>query len=678
MLALVCALTLAAGAPRAQETFSSDTWIPADNTAGAALVAGDAEARLALEGGRGAELAWGKAFESWSRALRESEPGAVVPTGARDGLGLPVAELAELWPDLDGTFQRRHESIEYALLRRISGLPEAARDSWREQQEPLAEAALRAASPEPGVRARDLAAIERGFPATRTAARAALARFDLAFEEGRTRVARSWLERSARHARLAQAADLETALEVRRSALPTAPLRQPAGWESASELKPTAQHTLVLPNYTKPRAFARIDGPAGVTRLDGERLVVQTSDRVWVFTPRSEDRAFEPWLVASELGSASPRNADRPGRDWPLLPTSDGEHLYIVASRADGVTSNFVQRLRPPRDLDLPEVLWSLGGDGLYGPEGLRAPLEEVLGPGLFEFQPGPVLAGDLLLVQARQWTQTERDGLRQVNSPGEARAWLIALETSSGRPRWMRQVCRGTDVLTDLGARFGRGELIRTPAEPLTLLDQRVFVGTNLGACALYDLADGRLVWSLFTRRRSPERPGWQASGPAPVDWQEPGAPRLLWAPSDAHELCVLRAGLDFDPGVGPLLARPPLPIGEAERLVGGDADLALVYGRAGARRTLSAHELSTARRYDSVFLGQEERFLGRALVTPEQVLCSTDRGLYRFDRRRELYLESVQALTLEPEWAAGGLWDLGARVVLLASGGMFVFAAR
>jgi hypothetical protein len=139
-----------------------------------------------------------------------------------------------------------------------------------------------------------------------------------------------------------------------------------------------------------------------------------------------------------------------------------------------------------------------------------------------------------------------------------------------------------------------------------------------------------------------------------------------------------VLRAGLDFDPGSGPLLARPPLPIGEAERLVGGDADLALVYGRAGARRTLSAHELSTGRRYDSVFLGQEERFLGRALVTPEQVLCVTDRGIYRFDRQRELYLENVQSLTLEPEWAAGGLWALGQRVVLLASGGLFVFTAR
>ena len=677
MLALTCALLLAAGSPRAEEPFSSDTWIPAETAASELLVTGDEQARRALSGGPGARLAWDKAFEAWGRALRESEPGAVVPTGARDGLGQEISELAVLWPDLDGTFPRRHEAIEYALLRRLSGLPAEVLTDWRAKHEPLAEAELASSSTDPVSRARDLARVERAFPATRSAALAALVGFDLAFEQGRPRVAHSWLTRSERHARLAGAEELLPAIAARRAVLPEPPARVPAGWEGTSELRPTSQHTLVLPNYTKPRVFARIDGPAGVTQLDGERLVVQTSDRVWVFTPRSEDRAFEPWLVARELGVAAPRNADRPGRDWPLLPTSDGEHLYLVAGRADGVTSNLVQRLRPPRDLDLPEVLWSLGGDGLFGPEGQRATLEELLGAGLWEFQPGPVLAGDLLLVQARQWSQSEQAGLKQVNAPGEARAWLLALETQSGRPRWMRQVCRGTDVVSDLGARFGRGELIRTPAAPLTLLGHRVFVGTHLGACALFDLADGRLVWSLLTRRRSPDRPGWQPAGSAPVDLRE-DTPRLLWAPSDARELCVLRAGLDFDPGSGPLLARPPLPIGEAERLVGGDADLALVYGRAGARRTLSARELDSARRYDSVFLSQEERFLGRPLVTADEVLCATDRGLYRFDRRRELYLESVQALSLEPEWAAGGLWALGERVVLLAGGGLFVFTAR
>ncbi|HIG10558.1 MAG: hypothetical protein ABGY71_06905 [bacterium] len=684
MLASVSLVAALALAPMAAEEFQTDTFVSIDAGAEAFLASGDESARKALEGGRSAPLAWERAFQAWSSALAKGSAGSVVKTGARNDRGEVEPALHDIWPDRDGTFSRRHESLEYAILRRLSGLSPALRAAWVTRQEPRAQARLDDAAPDLPAREEDLARIEQIFPASRAAARACLELFELSFERGRSAVARSWLERAARHTALAAVPELARACATRRAALASATElasaddRSQAAWADATAFEPGAVHTLMLPGFSRPRAFARIDGPAGLAHLADGRLVVQTSNRVWILAQGQEERAFECWVLARELGSRVPRNPDRPGRDWPLLPTTDGRHIFVVAGRADGSTSNFVQKLVPPRDLDLPLVLWSLGGDGLYGSTGPYRPLDEVLGPGLWEFQPGPVLVDDLLLVQARQWSQTEQNGVPQASAPGEARSWLLALESATGRPRWRYQICRGTDVLHDIGNRFGRREMIRTPAEPPVPVAGRVFVGTNLGAGALLDLADGRLAWSFLNRRREPEVSGWQGPGGAFVASPSGSQPTLLWTPADAPELYALEATLDFDAGAGPLLARQPLAIGESERLLGGDLTLVFTYGRSASRRTLSAHNLQSGRRYDSIFLGREERFLGRALVGPNKILCLSNRALYRFDRQRELYLEFSQAQAFESIWSASGLWFRGERLWALANGGLMVFGVR
>jgi len=405
---------------------------------------------------------------------------------------------------------------------------------------------------------------------------------------------------------------------------------------------------------------------------------VQATRSVWILSETEPDRTFEPWKVALELGHPVPRTVGRTGRDWFLLPESDGPFLYLVSARADGTDGNFVQRIKPPRELEIPEATWSLGGSGLYDAAGVLTPIEEVLGAGLWEFQPGARLAGDLLLVQARQWAQTpdpEQEGQLVVNTPGEARAWLLALDARTGRPRWKRFLCRGTDLVADFGIRLGRPPLVRTPAAPPVVAGESVFVGTNLGASFLLELADGRLVWSFRNRRRAAETPGWRGGRPAPVRPDPDGGPPvILWAPADADFLYALRAGSDlaFEGTASrrAVLAHPPLAIGESEVLVGGEANLALVLGRARARRTLSAHELGSGRRYDSVYLGREEGYLPGALVTASHVLLTGERGLYRFDRRRELYLELFVPFDLRSEYASGGLWARGERLYLLARG--------
>ncbi len=173
-LALAVWLTLAAPAAQAQEGFSTDTWIPVDEEASAALVTGDAQLVLALQGGRGAQLAWDKAFEAWSSALRTSASGAIVPAAPRDALGALEPQLTQLFPDRDGTFMRRHEAVEYAVLRRLSALPPEGLAAWTEQVAPRASAAFALISSELVQRRSDLARIEREFPGTRAGGRAAL------------------------------------------------------------------------------------------------------------------------------------------------------------------------------------------------------------------------------------------------------------------------------------------------------------------------------------------------------------------------------------------------------------------------------------------------------------------------------------------------------------------------
>lgn len=693
--ALLSAVAAAAQLPADGRPLVNDAYLPVAEAPVAALRAGDGHALDALAAGGPAELAWTRAFEAWREALVAATPGDAAPVGlllseAQRSDPALVARVAGRWPDTSASFERRTEAVPEAVLRRLAGLTPEVLATWTERFDPLGAeriGALFADASLPAQRlATLLAGVERELPATRAALRAAVWRAEYEFEAGRPRSARVWLSRAGRHAALLSDEGATAALARRGLALDALrpPLPPPAAWTRATEFEPVGGHGLLLPGFQKPRSFARIEGPPGLAFLGDGRIAVQTTGTAWILAERTiDERAFEPWRLAFELGQPIPRNVERSGRDWPMFPLASGDTLYLVSGRADGRASNLVQRIRAPRDIELPIAEWSLGGDGLHREDGTHLPLEEVLEAGLWEFQPGPILIEDVLYVQARQWQVRPRDQEIQVVAPGEAQTWLLALDARSGVPRWRRLLMRGTDLVSDFGTRFGRADLIRTPAQPLRATEDTIFVATNLGAAFLVELSDGRLVSALRNHRRSAEERGWETSQRPEAYVRASGddAPVLLWAPSDSDELYSLRAARDWAPqGAAPapsFLPVPPLALGESEMLLGGERE-ALVFGRAGARRTVSAHTLATGERLDSIYLGREEKPIAGALLDERSVLFTAEGGLYRLDRSRELYLSAFQPLAVGTDFAPGGLWARGDDLFLLVESALFRFRMR
>ncbi len=679
-------------------------YLPTAEDSSAALARGDRELLLALQPGAASAGHWTAAFEAWRSALAQSEPGASVPVGIQLAAGEAQppsfgAAIAERWPDRDNSFQRRTEAVENAVLRRLAGLEPAERQAWQEHFRPLAQERgapwLLSGRVPSQARAAGLRALEREFPCSLEALRADLWLFEQALERGQPRSAWVWLERARMQVALLADSKLQGAIDSRQQLLDRllrAPQTRDSQWPGAANYEPLKGHPLTLPLRTKPRSMARIEGQPGLAFLNAGAVLVQTTGTCWLIGGEEEDRIFEPWRLGLELTQPIPRSVTRTGRDWPFYPLTgetgkDPASLYqdvfILSGRADGQTSNLLQRIRPPHHSELPVAVWSLGGSGLFLEGGKHLPLEQLLEPGMWEFQPGTILVEGTLFVQARRWVTTEADGIESANAPGEAQTWLLALDAGSGVPRWKRMLCRGTDITSANALRLMGANLIRTPGQPLRATGRMLFVGTNLGAGFLLDLADGRLVTSFANDRREDSSPGWQSAlGPNAWEGGDQAEPVLLWAPADGLELYGLRAALDFAPRENtqpiPLLQDPPLARGESSVLLGGNSREVLVLGRAGARRTLSSHDMQTGARRDSIYLSREELPIASALLEGQRVLFATDRGLYRLDRNRELYLEQFQPLRMTSDFAPGGLFARGPDLYLLAAGALFHFRCK
>ena len=679
-------------------------YLPTSIEATQALANGDREALLALQSGAASHGHWIAAFESWRSALSESEPGDSVAVGIQLSAGdnNPSGfeeSIRARWPDRDNSFQRRTEAIENAVLRRLCGLDPAERQVWSDHFRPLEEERAAPLFVTRGLtnasRATGLRALEREFPGTRSAFRAALWLFEDALESGEPRSAWVWLERARMHSKLLGEHGDNHALGMRSGALDRMlefPGERNDSWPRADEFEPLEGHPLTLPNRSKPRSMARIEGQPGMAFLKGGAVLVQTTGTCWLMGGEEEDRIFEPWRLAQELTQPIPRSVNRTGRDWPFYPlagateeaaTSIYQDIYIISGRADGQASNLLQRIRPPHRTELPVAVWSLGGAGLFLDSGAHVALDTLLAPGMWEFQPGPILVEGTLFVQARCWVTTESNGDVRANAPGEAQSWLLALDAATGVPRWKRMLSRGTDIVSSNTLRLSGAGLIRTPAQPLRATGRMVFVGTNLGASFLLDIADGRLVTSFANDRREDSATGWESTL-RPNAWESAteSEPVLLWAPADGLELYGLRAGLDFAPrgsdAAGNLLPDPPLVRGESRVLLGGGPREVLVLGKAGARHTVSTHDLRTGARRDSIYLALEEKPIPGALLQSDRLLFATDRGLYRLDRSRELYLEAFQPLRMTSDFAPGGLIAKGQNLYLLAAGALFHFQSR
>lgn len=594
-------------------------------------------------------------WDAWQRALDESEAGDVVEVEGSHALG-----------------------IVYAVRERLDALDDRQLREWRARHEPPAGQALEDA----GFDGASLARVERNWPATRSALRAALLLGDVALEEGRREHAHAWWNRATWHAGKAAEPGWGPALATRLATLaalagpapdPETPLDRAVGLSGGRQLE-LVDRGLLYPGYQP-----------GLTLLDDGTAAVQCA-------PTAGRGTRGSWLVISfdlERGQrtssfdaasllegatghllAAPRPVERSAPAWALHPLSSGRSLFLVVGRTRGGRANALMRVEPAGSgnaLDLggvasatfqslPTLGWAIQGDSWTDASGETTRPALLEGLDEAEIQPGPVLWDTTLIAQFKA-------------ASDETRAWLLAFDAATGEPLWRTFLAKGSDLLPGR-ARFSAGLALHA-AQPLVLSGERVFAGTHLGAGLLVDALDGRTTWAYRNRRRDPRQSGW--TGQVRPATSSGAKAALLFAPYDSDALAWLAPGPA--PAAGPQL-RPARVLSEAETLAGGAVGEAVVLGRAGPR---AAASLWTEQgRFDSIHLARGERFTGRGLLTDRRLVFSTDRGLYLLDRDRQLYLLDVVPIAARPPLEGTSLHASGERVLLLATDQLRLFGLR
>jgi hypothetical protein len=629
--------------------------------------------------------------EGGPRAL-ESLRSVLAASTTGEGLRLPAGDEAEPTP-------RTVVGVEAALFWALEGASDTDVAAWCRRFDELARESVRSGS--------TTADIERRFPATEVGLGSAVRLADEALEAGRGKAALAYLGRAEAHLALRQRAGavtaeritaIEAALAVRHSALamlpppihPRASRTLPPGWEALAELprprtlpfefsQPEEDPYLadLLGNPSK-RIMARGPGLGlrpGLVAIDQDLVAVQTAAGLHLVDTSSatRDRVIEPMkLVEPAFGHIGPSRAARksgaPG--WAHLPRIAGDELFLVVGRAEsGRGPNALAAISisslelgesSPLDLtaDEPRADWILSGSRIFSDDGfhdppLLAPLEGS------EIQPGPAIFGDSLLFEARVLD-------------GEVKTYLGALDVATGTPRWLVLVAKGGDLGPIGGARFGSARLPLGSAAPLVIAGGHVLVQTNLGITALFDAVDGRLLWSFKNRRHAPGEPGW--SGIAPL--VRPGS--FAVAPADSDFGYLLANTRLHAPARSPLTSAP-LPLESSTDLVAADADALFTFDLAGGERQLSELRLQgeASRRISSILLRTGETFVGLPALGTRHFFASSNRGLFLFDRTREL--ELIDYLPLPggagPREAGGSLTVLGDRLLLLGPGTLWVF---
>jgi hypothetical protein len=640
-------------APALEGPLDNDAFVAVAEPVVARLAAGDAALERARAAGDTApagerERQLDLAMDQWHAALTGSAPGAWVwydpaPAGAH----------------------RLCEGVRSSVERRLLALTSQERAHWRTRLLPATKTALERLERGPMSERPALAAeFVRLHPQTEAAARAALQLGDLALEAGLGSRAAGWYARAELEAELAEAdGPLRSAIEARRKARPP-PLEadQPA-WHratgmtfvDASVFAPLSQRGGSLST-----GHERRPSPGGVFLADG-RFALQCTEelRLYELDPSGALALTGRAGMEDLLGSHTPELrfvAPRIEPGWPLLPAAHGEQLALVVGRLWTEEPNVLLTLEvePPTPhaalgLDLGPgaagVLptWALVGSELVRGDDVRS-LSALEALGEFEFQPGPAFAGDHVVVQARSYE-------------GRVRAWLLAFDRRTGELAWQLELASGAERVP--AQRFS-SHPPRLSAQPLLSFEHegepRVFAGTHLGFGALTDGLLGEPLYGLKNRRRAEHEPGW--GGGRPLLGAGRGAPdSVLWAPMDSDRLYVLRleglSGTDVEERAA--MVALPAPRGDARTLLGGDAREHLVLGNVGRARTLSARRVG-ANRVDALDLGEDELFRGTGLVGPDRAWVATDRGLYLFDRTRELYLLDSAAFPPAGEAPAGG----------------------
>lgn len=686
MIALACVAALVLGdlshARAAQSpalsagegALRNDAFQPVDEAARTEIARGDRHWQEASSGAGNAART--RAFDAWREALVVSAVGACVP-----GID-PEGGLAGLFPDPDHTRARRTESVVEAVLGRLESLPPEARSAWTARFEELAGAALKSGSHVPGLVER----VERDHPATRAAARAALVLADQSLERLDLLATRTWLARARRHAPPEATALLEAiarreAAIPGKSAQPRSSRGSPQAWESAGQLVFETAQRLERRLSTARRADPPPPGrgvEAGLVTLRDDSWVIQTQTQVVRWERDSDDPTGARGHIGRfPLTELTPRSPARPFAapslgGWPLLPTSEGTDVVLVLGRAGLVHGNALIKIRFDAR-GLPVMRWRVDEQGVErfaGREaGKREAHEQLFAGGLWEFQPGPLAHGGRIFVCARSLA---RRLPRSEDTGSVDRVVLLCLDEENADLLWARDITRAADLRTDRG-RFATVQGPPTPAQPIALFGTRIFCGTNVGVGTLLDALDGRLIWSLKSRRRLPEDDGWAGSRRAALGRATAGqaSSAIIWAPFDSDRLYRLLPEPAAARGV---LAVAPTPIGPAQDVVrGGGAELLLV--REGARRSVW-NAFDESRR--TMLLERGEHFTGEALASERRLIVATNRRVYLFDRERELMLLDAEPLPETGAGRGGSIYGLGDRVVVVGSDTIWVLRVR
>jgi len=657
----------------------NDAFLPTSGEALGHLSVGDqalADSERAGTEGRDEDAARlrNEAFEAWHESLSDkTAPGSV---------WVESAEAAE---------RRTTEGRLAAVWRRLTTLSAAQRGFWRGRFEPLAAAEFDPTSTVPGA----LEGVSRRHPGTLAAVRAALIGGDRAFERGRIERARLFWKRARREAGWIgeDAAELLRAL-ARRAALTETPVatHRRESWRTATALVqrgwaflPDRQSFLAAHRVPPTNAGSR----PGLVFLDANRIAVQTTSRVHIlrydaarkqlehetaFEPAELLPTFQPRLDVHMLGRREP--------GWVNAPAFHDGDLFLVQGRADhGPNALFCLRppsgketgvLRPTAEDYFASLRWAIVGAERIDAAGVAREipgLAELAESGRLELQPGPVVVGDLVLVQARELAT-------------DTRAWMLAFDRVSGELVWKYLLAQGADLVPSIG-RIGTGIQSRLSAQPLLAFDDVAFAGTHLGAGVLLDVLDGRPVWSFKNRRKDVGARGWDGRRPVPLLGSERGAGSeraFFWAPVDSDRLYLLRAqGLQGPDVAASIHAGWMRPLHDAEILLGGSIETVVLQGRAGAEETVKEWRSPGTDAIEALYLGPDEQFQGRGLATPERVYACSDRGLYLFDRSRELYLLEYAPLESGRGFTVGGdLYARGSLVLALSRDGLWAFEAR
>lgn len=672
LLLILATAPLVAQAPsassRLEGPLNNDSFQPTNLTAEQLFASG----RAALETGPTSA----EALESLRSALAASNPG--------EGLKLPAA------PGV-ATALRTVLGVEAAVLDVLDAASPETLAAWSARFEDLAR--------ESGTGAAEL---ERHFPATQTAVEAALRLADTSFEAGRRASAATYLDRAERHLALLERAGrantegpgARAAIERRRRALELTPPEArlvathelPAAWAQLDELPrpevipfefaPPDEDPYLADLIGSPVRHALDRGPStglrpGLVALGPSLVAVQTAAGLHLIDLSRTERArvVEPAkLIEPAFGSIGPSRAARTGGapGWPHLPRAGGDQLLVVVGRTEpgrgpnALAALSIASLRTAAksaldlEADSPRASWILSGsrlfrDGSYADPDLLAPLEGG------EIQPGPAIVDDSVLVEVRVLD-------------GEVKTYLAALALATGEPRWVRLVSKGGELGPLGGARFSTARLPLGAAAPLFALEDRVLVQTNLGVTALFEAADGRLIWSFKNRRRNSAEPGWSGLAPRPLKTLD--GTLFAVAPADS-DFAYLLAPVTPAP-----LAAPPLPLGLHTDLLASAASELITATLAGGERALSELDPFTGRHVDSILLRRGETFVGLPAASPTRLLASSNRGLFLFDRTRELSLLDFLPLPggIGPREAGGSVYTLGPRVLILGPGTLWI----